>query len=134
MTKLLETSIIDVAVKADVVWVIVENREDVEPAEGADCARRMADLLVAEILVPSSPYLGVIMDVRRGPVVFGPNTRDVMERAMRAAQEHGVRVAVVVEGTTQRMQFDSMTGIYAPDVGSVFESESPALAFISARA
>lgn len=126
---LLETPLITIEARADVVWAVVENRQDVDASTGAECARRMAETLLHTVLVRASGYRAVICDVRRGPVVFGPNTRAQMERIFRAADQQRMPIAVVVSGTTQRMQFDSMAGIYAGSVSRVSTDPREALEF-----
>ena len=124
MPLLLQTPLIDISESDGVVRAVVQNRPDADPLVGASSARQMSDFVRDEVAVPSRPYRGMVLDVRAGLEVFGPKTRDALEAVFRSAEEFRIPIAVIVAGTTQRMQFDSMAGIYAPSVGRVVTSDS----------
>lgn len=130
---LLDTPLIVVTAEDGVVRATVENRADVGPEEGAEIARRLVDTLGRELFVVGSRHRGLVLDVRGGPDVFGPKTRDALETLFRSAEATNVPVAVLVSSTTQRMQFDSMVGLYAPGSGRLFDDPDKAAAFARAR-
>lgn len=129
---LLDTPLIVVTAQDGVVRATVDNRPDVGPEEGAEIARRLVDTLSRDVLVPGSRYRCVLLDVRNGPDVFGPRTRDALETLFRSAESSKVKMGVLVRATTQRLQFDSMCGLYAPSVSRLFESDEQASEFTRA--
>ncbi len=87
------------------VWV----RADLTPEDGARNARQMSDYLTRGVLVPGSPYRGVIFDLRRGPPVFGPKTREALGGFFAAAARASIAVAVLVgESAIQVLQFRNL--------------------------
>jgi hypothetical protein len=60
-------------------------------------------------------------------------TRNAMESMFRSAARSTLPLAVIVANVTQRMQFDSMAGIYAPGTTIVVENDDEATSFIVSR-
>jgi len=124
---LLDTPLIVVTVEDGVARATVENRSDVEPEEGAEIARRLVDTVNREVFAASSRLRGLVLDVRNAPDVFGPKTRDALETLFRGAEAAQKPMGVLVRSTTQRLQFDSLAGLYAPGVSRLFEASEAAL-------
>lgn len=105
------------------VWT----RPDLTPEEGAKNAAQIADYLSGHVLRPSSPYRGLIFDIRRGPPVFGPKTRESLSALFALAAKNGVPVAVLCGGSAiQVLQFRNL----CRDAGGradVFSNEAEAV-------
>jgi hypothetical protein len=107
-----------------VVRCVVINRPDIDGEEGARCAQRMQDVLVNQVLVPTSAYRGVIFDVRRGPEVFGPKTRAALEVLFRAAEASRKRLGVRLgEAAIQKLQFGSLCRECAPAQSKILDTD-----------
>ena len=112
------------------VW----SRPDLSPEDGARNAQQMSDYLTTQVLTTNTPYRGIIFDLRRGPPVFGPKTRETLAGFFKGAAKLGIAVAVLVgESPIQVLQFRNL----CRDAGGradVFDSESDAVRwFASAR-
>ncbi|HEU4582600.1 MAG TPA: hypothetical protein VFS67_30295 [Polyangiaceae bacterium] len=83
-----------------VVWCRVSVPERTPPASGAAAARRVGDYLISHVLQRRSPWLGLVLDVRRGPSVFGPITRAVTVRLLESAEQAHKPFAVLTAGNT----------------------------------
>ena len=84
------------------VWV----RPDLSTEDGAKNAGQMVAYLTDAILRTGTPYRGIVFDVRRGPKVFGPQTRTVMERLLALSASRKVRVAIIAsDSATKVLQF-----------------------------
>lgn len=112
------------------VWT----RPDLSPEDGARNARQMSDYLASNVLRLGSPYRGIIFDLRRGPPVFGPKTRETLAGFFTAAARANMGVAVLVgESAIQRLQFRNL----CRDAGGradVFDSEAAALRWFGVAA
>jgi len=87
------------------VW----SRPDLSPEDGARNARQMSDYLAGNVLRPGSPYRGIIFDLRRGPPVFGPKTRETLAGFFAVAAANKMGVAVLVgESPIQVLQFRNL--------------------------
>lgn len=126
---LLDTPLITVTALDGVARAIVANRSDVSPEEGADIARRLVDTVSREVFAPDSRCRGLVLDVRDAPDVFGPKTRDALETLFRSAEAGKKPVGVLVRSTTQRLQFDSLAGLYAPSTSRLFDTLEQAVTF-----
>lgn len=113
----------------------VVNRPDVTPEEGARCASEMNDIITNRVLAPRSGYRALLVDVRRGPPVFGPNTRAALGD-MFAKIEDAKKATAVLVGTPaiQRLQFSSLVREHARTTGKVFGEEEQALAWLERHA
>ena len=94
----------------------------------------MSDYLTHKVLHPGTPYRGVIFDLRRGPPVFGPKTRESLAGFFAAAARQGIGVAVLVgESPIQVLQFRNL----CRDAGGradVFDNEADAERWFGAPA
>jgi hypothetical protein len=87
------------------VW----SRPDLSPEDGARNAQQMADYLTSNVLRPGSHYRGIIFDLRRGPPVFGPKTRETLAGFFSAAARNNIGVAVLVGASpVQVLQFRNL--------------------------
>jgi hypothetical protein len=103
-----------------VVWCRVSVPERTPPASGAAAARRVGDYLISHVLQRRSPWLGLVLDVRRGPSVFGPITRAVTVRLLESAEQAHKPFAVLTAGnTTQHLQYSTLARAHAPRYGLV---------------
>jgi hypothetical protein len=105
------------------VWT----RPDLTPEDGARNAKQMSDFLSTQVLRPASPYRGIIFDLRRGPPVFGPKTRETLAGFFAAAAANNMGVAVLVgESPIQLLQFRNLCRD-ARGRADVFSSEAEAV-------
>ena len=87
------------------VW----SRPDLSPEEGAKNAQQMTEYLSTHVLREGSQYRGLIFDVRRGPPVFGPKTRESLSSLFALASKNGVAVAVLCgDSAIQVLQFRNL--------------------------
>jgi hypothetical protein len=110
------------------VWT----RPDLSAEDGARNARQMSEYLTRKVLFPGTPYRGVIFDLRRGPPVFGPKTREALAGFFAAAARCGTGVAVLVgDSPIQVLQFRNL----CRDSGGradVFDNEQDAIRWFAA--
>jgi hypothetical protein len=110
-----------------VVWCVVAVPERTPAAAGAAAAKRAGDYLIANVLQRRSPWLGLILDVRRGPSVFGPITRSVTVRMLEHAESAHKPFAVLTGGTTtQHQQYAALAASHAPRYALVTSEERQA--------
>lgn len=104
------------------VWT----RPDLSPEAGAKSAEQMTAYMMNVVLRPGTPYRGIIFDVRRGPTLFGPKTRETLTRLLSESATRSVRVAFLsADSASQALQFRSLcAGL--PNQAQVFESEAAA--------
>jgi hypothetical protein len=83
--------------------------------------------LSTQVLRPGAPYRGIIFDLRRGPPVFGPKTRETLAGFFSAAAANKMGVAVLVGASPiQVLQFRNL----CRDAGGqadVFDNEADAV-------
>jgi hypothetical protein len=104
------------------VWT----RPDLSAEAGAKSAQQMTSYMMNVVLRPGTPYRGIIFDVRRGPTVFGPKTRETLTRMLSESSKLGVRVAFLSgESASQALQFRGLCAT-VPSVAQVFENEPAA--------
>ncbi len=105
------------------VWL----RPDLSADDGARNARQMSDFLTTNVLRPGTLYRGIIFDLRRGPPVFGPKTREALAGFFAAAARSGMGVAVLVgSAPIQVLQFRNLCRDSAGRA-DVFDNESDAV-------
>ena len=110
------------------VWV----RPDLSVEDGARNAGQMVDYLTDVVLRSGTSYRGIVFDVRRGPKVFGPQTRSVMEGLLALSAGRKVRVAIITsDSATQILQFRSLCAA-APAMTQVFADEPSAVRWLAA--
>ena len=111
------------------VW----SRPDLSPEEGAKNAGQMTDYLSTHVLRPGAPYRGLIFDVRRGPPVFGPKTRETLSSLFALAAQNDIGVAVLCgDSAIQVLQFRNL----CRDSGGradVFGNEAEAVRWFAAK-
>jgi hypothetical protein len=87
----------------------------------------MSEYLTNNVLHPGTRYRGVIFDLRRGPPVFGPKTRETLAGFFAAAAREKIGVAVLVgQSPIQVLQFRNL----CRDAGGradVFDNEADAV-------
>jgi hypothetical protein len=105
------------------VWV----RPDLSPEEGAKNAREMVSFLMQNALCQGSPFRGLIFDVRRGPPVFGPKTRETLLSLFDAAAKVNIPVAILAGAAPiQLVQFRNLCRESSAKA-EVFENEGEAV-------
>ncbi len=111
------------------VW----SRPDLSAEEGARNAGQMTEYLSTHVLCPGAPYRGLIFDVRRGPPVFGPKTRETLASLFALAAKNDVPIAVLCgDSAIQVLQFRNL----CRDSGGradVFSSEAEAVRWFAAQ-
>ena len=111
------------------VW----SRPDLSAEDGARNAKQMVEVLTQSVLHDRSPYRGIIFDVRRGPAVFGPKTRETLSGLFGLAGTCGVPLGVLVsDSPIQLLQFRNLC---RDSLGpaDVFLDEASALAWFDAE-
>jgi len=92
-----------------VVWCRLLMPAHLAPATGAAAGKSMLGYLANNVLVRRSSWLGVIVDVRRGPSVVGPVTLEGIEKTFTLAGEVRKPLAALVgSSATQREQFGNV--------------------------
>jgi hypothetical protein len=109
------------------VWT----RPDLSAEDGAKNAGQMVAYMTDVILRKGTSCRGIVFDVRRGPKVFGPKTRTVLEGLLALSAGRKVRLAIIVSGSaTQVLQFRSLCAA-APAMTQVFPDEPSAVRWLS---
>jgi hypothetical protein len=112
------------------VWT----RPDLSSEQGAKNAQEMVTFIRDLVLHAGTRYRGIIFDVRRGPPVFGPKTRETFAGLFLRSVERNVRVAILCgESATQVLQFRSLCAPN-PTVTQVFENEAAAVQWLRVTA
>ena len=112
-------------VRADgrVVWCDVCVPEPTPPAAGAESAQRVGQYLIENVLHRRSRWLGFILDVRNGPSVFGPITRQVSVNMFEAAVQARRPLAVLtVPGRLQHSQYCALAAAHGSSFVLVTDS------------
>lgn len=114
------------------IWSELRTPRDISPARGAQAGLEIEEYLLQHVLQRRSMWLGVILDVRGGPSVFGPVTRASLERLFRAARQSRKRIGVLVGASpVQQMQFSQLATECAPEFVHVADQPHAALDWIS---
>jgi hypothetical protein len=112
------------------VWT----RPDLSAEDGARNAKQMSDYLTHHVLQPGTPYRGVIFDLRKGPPVFGPKTRETLAGFFAAAARAGIGVAVLVGvSPIQVLQFRNLCR-ESTGRADVFDNEADAMRWFGVKA
>lgn len=115
----------------NVVTLRILSRPDVSAEEGAQAAGILREVLLGQVLHPESSHYGVILDLRDGPAMFGPRTRQELHKIFARAHEADKRVAVVVgTQTVQRLQFESVQAEAPNDHVEIFDQADAARDFV----
>lgn len=108
------------------VWI----RPDLSTEQGAKNAQEMTAFIDEVVLRPGTKFRGVIFDVRRGPTVFGPKTRETLTGLINRSAAQKIKVAIVCgESATQVLQFRSLC-TESPSMAQVFDNEPNALQWL----
>ena len=111
-----------------VVWCEVIIPKTTQPVAGAEAAKRVGKYLIGQVLHRRSPWLGLILDVRQGPSVFGPITRDVCMNLFQHAEEARKPFAVVtVPSRPLHAQYSELAAAHAPQYALVTDSAAQAM-------
>src|SRR5690606_449095 len=70
-----------------VVWCDITVPKHTQPTAGAEAARRVCQFLNEKVLHRRSPWLGLVLDVRQGPSVIGPITRELSSSLFQSAEQ-----------------------------------------------
>jgi hypothetical protein len=109
------------------VWCQILTRPGTTPARGAEVAQAVGAFLLDNVLQRRSSWLGVVMDVRQGPSVFGPITLAMSERIFSRAEEVRKPLAVLLGSSpSQHTQFAALVRDQAPRFARVFDTASAA--------
>lgn len=112
------------------IWV----RPDLSNEQGAQNAREMTTFIDEVVLRPGSKFRGIIFDVRRGPTVFGPKTRETLTGLVNRSAGLKIKVAILCgESATQVLQFRSLC-TDSPNMAQVFDNEPVALQWLRSPA
>ena len=112
------------------VW----SRPDLSAEDGAKNAAQMVECLTTQVLHARSPYRGIVFDVRRGPPVFGPKTRETLSNLVNLAGKSGVPLAVLVgDSPIQLLQFRNLCR-ESPGRADVFSDEVSAFLWFDSKA
>jgi hypothetical protein len=104
------------------VWA----RPDLSSEQGAKNADELVKFLEEQVLRPGTRYRGIILDARRAPIVFGPETRARLAALFSKSVANRARLAVLCgESATQVLQFRSLCAT-SPNLLQVFENEAEA--------
>jgi hypothetical protein len=110
---------------AGVVRLRVWRNPDLSYEEGADIAEQVRACLDEEAGKPG--VKGLFFDIREGPTVAGPRTRDQIGAFFTSYVAHGYRVAVLVrEDAVMKMQMARLIDDHCPRGGAVFTDEAKA--------
>lgn len=116
-TVLASGEIFEVVGEGQLVTCAVINRSDVTAEVGARCANEMQAALVKALVAANAPFRGVVFDVRKAPIAFGPKTRAALAELFGRAETLQRRVAALVgPSPTQHIQFVNLQREVAPTV------------------
>jgi hypothetical protein len=98
-----------ISARGELAVLEVWSRPDLSAEEGARNAAQMTEYLCTHVLRPGSLYRGLIFDVRRGPPVFGPKTRESLAGLFALAAKNAIAVAVLCgDSAIQVLQFRNL--------------------------
>jgi hypothetical protein len=101
-------------------------RPDLSSEQGAKNADQLVTFLEQQVLRSAKRYRGIILDARRAPIVFGPQTRGRLSALFSKSAANRLRLAVLCgESATQVLQFRSLCAP-SPKLLQVFENEAKA--------
>ncbi len=117
-----------------VVWCDVIIPKTTQPVAGAEAAKRVGKYLIDQVLHRRSPWLGLILDVRQGPSVFGPITRDVCMNLFTHAEQARKPLAVVtIASRPLHAQYSELAVAHAPQYALVTDSPQRAMDWMTAQ-
>jgi hypothetical protein len=131
-TVLVKDELFLIRSEARTVWCHVLTPPGVSPTRGAAAAETMGAYLIEHVLQRRSPWLGLVLDIRKGPSVFGPVTRAAVQRMFEHAEQARKRVGVLVGASpVQRTQFSELAAQSAPLYCRVTDVEPAALDWVT---
>jgi hypothetical protein len=111
-----------------VVWCELDVPGGLNPARGAAAAEEMTTFLLDRVLERHSAWLGVVIDMRRGPSVLGPISLRATERVLERAESVRRRLAVLTGlAPTLEDQLSALVRARAPRFALVTTERSAAL-------
>ena len=129
---LLKSDLYEIRAEGRVVRCALNIPVRTAPALGANAAVDMGEWLVNNVLKPRSQWVGLIVDVRVGPSVFGPVTRAAIERMLTSAQQSRRPLCVLVgDSSTQCDQFLEMARLHAPRYSRVTSDPEEAVTWLT---
>jgi hypothetical protein len=106
------------------VWI----RPDLSTEQGAKNAQEMVAFIQDIVLRPGTKFRGLIVDVRRGPPVFGPKTRETLAALFVRSIAHKVRVGILCGESATQVLLCAPT----PTMTQVFQNEAAAVHWLRA--
>jgi hypothetical protein len=107
-------------------------RPDLSSEQGAKNAQQMVTYLMDVALRAGTSYGGLVFDVRCGPPVFGPKTREVLVALFGRSIARNVRIAIITgDSATQQLQFRSLCSD-TPSMAQLFDNEPDAVQWLRA--
>jgi hypothetical protein len=109
----------------------LKSAQSITKEEGARCAEMMRETIVGQVVVPNSPYRGLLFDVRLGPAAFGPKTREELAQIFTRANGLNFKVGVLVSTSpTQHLQFSNLAQECAAQSALVSKDVAPLSVFL----
>lgn len=134
MAKILSQGpIFEIREDGDFAICELKSAQSITKEEGARCAEMMRKTIIGQIVVPNSPYRGLLFDVRMGPAAFGPKTREELAQIFTQAQGLKFKVGVLVSSSpTQHLQFSNLAAECAAGSSLVSRDVKPLSEFLQA--
>lgn len=125
--KLLDDELHVVRSVGRVVWCEITIPKQTQPVAGAEAAKRVCKYLIDHVLHRRSPWLGLILDVRQGPSVMGPITRELNSQLFVSAEQARKPFAVLTVASRQiHPQYCELAAAHAPRYALVTDSSERA--------
>lgn len=132
MAKILSQGpIFEIREDGDFAVCELKSTQSITKEEGARCAEMMRRTILEQVIVPKSPYRGLLFDVRLGPAAFGPKTRDELAQIFTQANDLKFKVGVLVsKSPTQHLQFCNLAAECAAKSSLVSRDVKPLSDFL----
>lgn len=118
------------SVANNVLRLEVWERRDLSFERGAELAEEIGRHIVTEVRRPG--IIGVLIDFRKAPVVWGPVTEAAIGRFMMSVVDAKRRLAAVSTDAVQRFQVENVVRDCAPGRGLMFDNLEAALQWLTA--
>jgi hypothetical protein len=103
-----------------VVWVELQTPPHIDPKRGAAAAVAITSYLLGSVLARRSSWLGLILDIRRGPTVMGPLTLTAAEQVFQRAEQLRKPLAALISAAPAQLeQFTALQQTHAPRFAKV---------------
>lgn len=134
MAKILSRGpIFEIREDGDFAVCELKSAQSITKEEGARCAEMMRETILEKVIVPNSPYRGLLFDVRLGPAAFGPKTRDELAQIFNQARGLNFKVGVLTSASpTQHLQFSNLAQECAARFSLVSRDVAPLSEFLQA--